>query len=173
MPSGIYPGNKGHKTSLETRARMSANHRPQSGNLNHNWKGGVTHPKCIDCGKTIKYKSTRCLQCAGKHNVEAKIKYGSDSHFWRGGKSYEQYGQQFNRILKNQIRAKDGYKCKECGCPQAESIGKLAVHHIDYNKKNNTFINLVTLCRSCHAKTSAGNRTSYTKYYQELMCRSV
>ena len=28
------------------------------------------------------------------------------------------------------------------------------VHHIDYDKKNNSKKNLITLCRSCHAKTN-------------------
>ncbi len=37
--------------------------------------------------------------------------------------------------------------CEKCG-----KTGKLDVHHIDENWKNNTVENLMVLCRSCHMK---------------------
>jgi len=54
---------------------------------------------------------------------------------------------------KYQLEAleRDGYKCVDCG-----STEKLIVHHSDNSritkKINNKLSNLVTLCKSCHAK---------------------
>ena len=40
------------------------------------------------------------------------------------------------------------------------------VHHIDYDKFNNCVANLITLCRSCHAKTNF-NRESWIEYFKQ------
>ncbi len=42
---------------------------------------------------------------------------------------------------------RDNYKCQKCNC-----INDLFVHHKDKNNKNNKLENLVTLCRTCHAR---------------------
>jgi hypothetical protein len=41
----------------------------------------------------------------------------------------------------------DKYRCTSCG-----SSNELIVHHRDHNRKNHDFNNLITLCRSCHAR---------------------
>ncbi len=69
---------------------------------------------------------------------------------WQGGKSFEEYGAEFDNTLKEQIRFRDGYKCRECGCSQLEAGRQLDVHHKDHNKKNNNPKNLMSLCRKCH-----------------------
>ena len=38
-------------------------------------------------------------------------------------------------------------KCSVCG-----NAGYTEVHHVDKNKNNNSFENLVRLCRPCHGK---------------------
>jgi len=43
------------------------------------------------------------------------------------------------------------------------------VHHIDYDKKHCDPMNLITLCRCCHVKTSFGNRVDWTRLLQEMM----
>jgi hypothetical protein len=43
---------------------------------------------------------------------------------------------------------------------------KLPVHHIDYDKKNNVPLNLISLCKSCHSKTGY-NRDNWIVYYQQ------
>ncbi|HDY67403.1 MAG TPA: HNH endonuclease [Candidatus Scalindua sp.] len=42
---------------------------------------------------------------------------------------------------------------------------KLHIHHIDYNKQNNDFSNLISLCRSCHAQTNF-SKDNWTDYFQ-------
>lgn len=70
------------------------------------------------------------------------------NYFWKGGISFEPYGLEFNEDLKNLVRKRDDYICQLCG-----DEGNI-VHHIDYNKKNNSNENLITLCKSCHTKTT-------------------
>lgn len=74
------------------------------------------------------------------------------------------YSNEFMYKLRELIRERDGWKCQECGCPQAECIEKLSVHHIDYNKKNDSSKNLISLCRPCHLKTQT-NRDYWRKRY--------
>lgn len=83
---------------------------------------------------------------------------------WLGGKSFESYGMEFNNKLKKRIRERDNYTCQECGILENELGYKLACHHIDYDKKNNSIDNLISLCKSCHAQTN-WNRKDWTKYF--------
>jgi len=123
---------------------------------NNNWKGGT--PKCVDCGKRLKgYKGIRCRKCANSNNPPN----------WRGGKSFEEYGKEFDSSLKEQVRFRDKYKCRICGCSQLENRKHLDVHHIDYNKKNNILNNLISLCIFCHRKTN-GNREYWTNYFKNF-----
>lgn len=85
---------------------------------------------------------------------------GEKNPAWQGGKSFEEYGQEWNDTLKENIRKRYKYKCQICG--QFSRI----VHHIDYNKKNNNPNNLITLCLNCHLKTN-GNRKNWINYFNE------
>lgn len=92
-------------------------------------------------------------------------KRGSVTPNWRGGLSYEPYSCEFGKELKELIRAKDSYTCQLCGVSQnGES---LCIHHIDYDKNNNSVENLISLCRKCHGKTN-GNREFWTRLFYEI-----
>lgn len=78
------------------------------------------------------------------------------------------YGPEFTKELKNLIRQRDHCKCQGCGITAGGK--KYPVHHIDYDKRNNNPINLITLCSPCHAKTTTGERESWTGYFKSLMC---
>lgn len=84
--------------------------------------------------------------------IMSEVCKGEKCYLWRGG-SYEPYSEDFNEELKEQIRDRDNRICQFCGVPECECIEKLHIHHIDCNKKNNNLDNLISLCRSCHAKT--------------------
>ena len=102
------------------------------------------------------------------HYEESKQKIsvatkGENNPNWQGGISYEPYGSEFNDELKLFIRERDNFKCKMCD--EKENGNALDVHHIDYNKKNNTTNNLVALCHSCHTKTGF-NRKQWIEYFR-------
>ena len=94
----------------------------------------------------------------GKHD-------GEKSGMWQGGISFEPYGLEFNNKLRLKIRTRDEFKCQECFITQKEFGKTLDVHHIDFNKRNNTVNNLITLCRNCHTKTQF-NRDKWFIYYK-------
>jgi len=122
--------------------------------------------KC-DCGNIVDVNgsnltngTSRSCGCYLSEFISSRNKSntGKDAPNWQGGKSFEEYSNLFNNELKQRIRGRDNNECVICG-----DFGK-CVHHIDYNKQNNSESNLITLCRSCHTKTNY-NRG----YWQSLL----
>ena len=99
-----------------------------------------------------------------------KGKIGQLACNWQGGKSFEPYSVDWTNDLKESIRKRDNYVCRECGIHQEElnmgQLTKLDIHHIDYNKKNLNPDNLISLCRICHMKTN-GDRDYWIDYFNE------
>lgn len=93
---------------------------------------------------------------------------GEKAPNWQGGLSYEIYPLGWNRTFKKQIRIKDKYKCKKCGISECKCYRKLDVHHIDYDKRNLTPLNLIALCHRCHMKTNF-NREYWKEYFQSII----
>jgi len=86
---------------------------------------------------------------------------------WQGGISSEEYGPEFNKKLKTQIRERDSNTCQLCG-GNGSNNGRLPdVHHIDYDKKNNNPWNLITLCMRCHGLTN-GKRKYWTLFFKNF-----
>lgn len=99
-------------------------------------------------------------------------KKGNLSPHWLDGKSFEPYCPKFNKEFKNLVRLRDNFCCLNCGMSEQKQIvlinKKLAVHHIDYNKKNTCLSNCCTLCVSCNTMANK-NRNEWTDYYQEKL----
>jgi len=54
-------------------------------------------------------------------------------------------------IIYNSIFSRDNYVCQWCGASKHEGYeGKLSIHHIDFNDRNNASTNLITVCNACH-----------------------
>jgi hypothetical protein len=89
-----------------------------------------------------------------------KLYQNKENHpCWQGGKSFEPYSVDWTDTLKKSIRERDHYICQLCfgaGYP---------VHHIDYNKKNCSPENLITLCNKCNPRVNF-NRKKWTKYFE-------
>jgi hypothetical protein len=77
---------------------------------------------------------------------------GEDGPNWQGGVSSLPYGKEWTRWLRQAIRQRDGNACRFC----SRTHGKMDVHHIDFDKDNNTPTNLICLCASCHGKANTG-----------------
>lgn len=109
--------------------------------------------KCLSCGikfiylksKPRKYCSQRCMGSAYENE-------GNPS--WKGGTSRLPYNHKFRDRLKMKIRERDKYTCYMCGRKNLTSFNA-HVHHIDFNKINCEFDNLITICRWCHGSVSA------------------
>jgi len=73
-------------------------------------------------------------------------------------------------IIRKIIYKRDNWICQECGikCGTKQDNRRIQCHHIDYNTRNNTADNLITLCASCHAKTNY-SRNNWITYYQLRM----
>ncbi len=115
----------------------------------------------------------------GQHNSpKTEFKKGEcfleKNQGWKGGTSFGTYGIRFNNELRESIRKRDKHKCQICFRNQKDIISRdgkkrlLSIHHIDYNKKNNSENNLNSLCQSCHMKTEF-NRSHWTKHFQEML----
>ena len=135
---------------------------------NHpNFKGGK--PKCKNCGKRLSSYTTidgRCNKCYRKFN------FGKNHHSFIHGNGYAPYPNEFNDILKDQIRKRDNYTCQNCGMTEEEHLIvrgiELHIHHIDYNKQNCKENNLITLCEQCNLRANH-NRDYWQKYYIEKL----
>ena len=68
---------------------------------------------------------------------------------------------------RKSIYQRDKFICQECKKLCDENTG-ISCHHIDYNKDNNASDNLITLCSSCHGKTTKKTE-HWVQYYQDKM----
>jgi 5-methylcytosine-specific restriction endonuclease McrA len=83
---------------------------------------------------------------------------GENNPTWKDGISFVPYPVQFNIILKERIRNRDGRICQSCGKTEEENGQSLDIHHVDYDKKNLSDENLISLCFSCHRKSFNRNK---------------
>ena len=139
------------------------------------------HKRKLSLARIGKHYPNRSIAITGagnpmfgrKHSEDTKEKisawartnqFGENNPNWNGGKSFEPYSPTFNKKLKEQIKQRDNYKCRECGL-----TGKyLQVHHIDYQKWNNNPDNLITLCVQHHLQTNF-DRLDWINHFKEKM----
>src|SRR3972149_1489629 len=140
--------------------------------------------KCLGCLQEVEKeisggkRDKSCGCCKEKLISEkAKERYKNPENHPNFGKKFTKERRQkmsetrikkeFNKELKQSILERDNYTCQ---CPYCNlENGRLMVHHIDYNKKNNNPENLITLCNSCHSKTIGKNKRQYfTEFYQKI-----
>ena len=93
---------------------------------------------------------------------------GKNNPNWKGGISREPYCYLwFDTEYKNFIKDRDGNVCLN---PECSDGRYLHIHHINYNKKDSTPQNLITVCKSCNAKANF-NRKWHEAWYQAIMYR--
>jgi hypothetical protein len=84
------------------------------------------------------------------------------SHLWRGGVSFEPYSIEFNNTIRRHILKRDNNACQNPNCVNGKTSKH--VHHIDYNKKNTSELNLITLCNNCHSSSNQNRKYHQAKY---------
>ncbi len=97
---------------------------------------------CKVCGKLILSglnKRTCSRACANKLRIGTSYKHGQ---LHDKVKAYS--------IIRSRLFNERGKFCESCGERRVEI---LVMHHIDTNRQNNDFSNLMVLCPNCHAET--------------------
>lgn len=127
--------------------------------------------KCSYCGRehwripALIYKTNFCSKdCQNKYHSDRMAQAGNPA--WKGGIGNEPYSADFDEKRKAYVRQRDNHACQEC---KARNV-ILAVHHIDYDKKNSSLENLLSLCEPCHGRTRV-NREYWTHRYRQLMVK--
>lgn len=113
-------------------------------------------------------QSKKTIEKRKKTYKRIKLNKGSKNGMWNNGSSFEPYTLDWTETLRRSIRERDGFRCRICNKTQQQNKRRLDIHHIDYNKKNCNPENLITLCRSCHNKTSI-NRKQWKKYFCKII----
>lgn len=116
--------------------------------------------ECDYCKKTfVEYpskrrgKSTFCSrECSTQYLRKYHVREGKNNPSWKGGRySYKRYGPHYlfdrNHSLHMAVKLRDREICRLCS-----SNKNLHVHHADFDGKNHSMNNLITLCASCHRK---------------------
>ena len=96
------------------------------------------------------------------------IKNSGPSHpNWKGGISCEPYCDVWtDKEYKKSIKERDNYECQNPDC--WSNSNRLFIHHINYDKKECSPWNLITVCNSCNSRANT-NRSWHTDYYNEIM----
>ena len=144
--------------------------------------GGIAY--CIDCGKEIisSHPHKRCVKCGGiqrglklkgrKRPEHSKLMSGKGNPAYINGLSNLPYTLEFSDDLKLRIRIRDNFECQLCHKSEEQEIIELhrvlTCHHIDYNKKNCSEINLLSLCHKCNIKVNL-NRDYWFAYFTYIM----
>jgi len=165
-------GNKGNKLSEEHKQKVSEANRSRQWSEESRKKMSESKlgEKNYNYGKHPSEGTRRKMQEAkeGMYIGKDNPMYGKSGPLcpaWNGGTSLEPYGIEFNDNLRSQIRDRDNHICQLCNTP--ENSRALDVHHIDYDKKNNSEFNLISLCLSCHIKTNY-NREIWQEVFSDF-----
>jgi hypothetical protein len=149
---GVKNSMYGKRHSKDSLNKISTNRRGKMmGDGNHNFGGLKESTKkklsLAHKGKKLT-KETRLKMSL----VRKGMGCGPTNPMWRGGKSFEEYCVEWTDDLKTLIKYRDGNKCLNPYCYKNDS--KIVVHHIDYDKKNCTFDNLISVCSSCNSRAN-------------------
>lgn len=102
-----------------------------------------------------------------KRNRHSLRMLGNGNPNWQGGKTLEEYCEVWkDEEFKKSILERDGYECKNPLC--RGNSKKLCGHHIDYNKKNCSPGNVITVCFSCNARANF-NREFWQEHYKKII----
>lgn len=110
--------------------------------------------------------SVETRQKQSRIRIERGIAKGRNNWNWKGGISKEPYCQKWTKEFKELVKQRDSYKCQNPDC--WKKTNKLAIHHIDYDKKNCCLNNLITVCISCNTRANV-DRNWHTSWYQAIL----
>lgn len=133
--------------------------------------------ECLVCGNTwnaVYYSvinmGTGCRKCAVKEQAN-KIR-GINNVNWKGGRKYSDYPEEwYTGEIQEYIRNRDFHRCQYPNCNYSdldENNYTLDVHHINGDKQNCKYYNLISLCNKHHGKIEMNNPRSWEEYFYEI-----
>ena len=160
--SNIHMGHIGHRLTRKQRLKMSKAH--------IGYKPTKETKRKMSIANIKRKKRDGCINSPEARKKISKALIGKFcgklASSWQGGISFAPYSIKFNDQLKRRIRERDNNICQLC---HKRKYGEeLAVHHIDYNKKNCKESNLISLCRGCNAKVNY-NRDYWFAYFKFVL----
>lgn len=181
-------GRKGMKFSQEHRKNLSLSHIgykqsddtkiKHSKTLKEQYINGIRKPSKYWLGKKRPEQSNRWIKNNPMKRPEQRERVRNmmigNKNRYIDGRSENGYPLEFKRITKSKIiQNRDKWICQLCGdlLPIKSNIKgkkKASVHHIDYNKNNNSEYNLITLCNFCNTSVNT-NRNEWTTFFQNKL----
>ncbi len=175
----IRQKHKGKQLTEEHKRKISHNHADFSGEKHpmfgkHHSQEAKHKISIANKGKkrhTIDSKKKISKAMSGINNPmfgrERPEMTGCNNPNWKGGISNNPYCSEFlNKEFRSFITERDNNKCLNPCCEHKSD--RLTIHHIDYNKRNCTPLNLICLCNSCNAKANK-DREWHTSWYKAII----
>ena len=166
---------KGHKE--HSRERFTCSTWKIKWKLNGNYKGKILKI-CGMCKKqfeTIPYYKDRNKSCSRKCDKKLRSLRlsGKNNPKYSDGRSWGDYGPEFNFSLKEDVMERDNRVCMICFMSEKvhrdEYNQRMCVHHINYVKSDCRKDNLISLCASCHNKISPRQESFYRTFLTEVV----
>lgn len=109
------------------------------------------------------------LKASWKESILKGERCGVNHPNWKGGISNNGYCPLFtNKEFRLIILERDSFQCLNPACGTFHK--RKVIHHIDYNKKNCSVTNLITLCVSCNSKANF-DREWHQEWYSLIVKR--
>lgn len=116
----------------------------------------------IDIANDFGVHETTIVRWLTKHDIPRRTQAeslklsgkvrGKNNPAWKGGVADWDYSHDWKSICR-QIKDRDKWTCQFCSKTKKRWGHSLHVHHIDEDKTNNDFNNLISLCSECHAQS--------------------
>lgn len=165
---------KGKKRSKETNKKISKANKGKRNSPktefkkgNVPWTKGKNKNNCKQLKKLSESMTGREVSFYTRRKISA-FQQNIDLGKWEKFTKREPYSQNWDEIFRRKIRKRDNQICMLCGVHREKLNKALSVHHINYDKKLTIPKNCVSLCHSCHLKTSF-NRKPWTLLFQSLL----
>lgn len=125
---------------------------------------------CEQCGKEFSQPQCHAWRyrcCSKKCSDLLRRVYtsGPQNPNWSGGISRLPYPYNFRELSKRVI-AHYGGVCQNPFCDGTDS--RMTTHHIDHEKSNNDWSNLIALCATCNSRANF-NREKWCALYRDLV----
>ena len=152
--------NKGEKNPAYGKPISDELRKKRGESIKKRWDDPVHHEK--------QAAAIRAVTSTPEFQDNIKRRKGVDHPGWKGGISKLSRGPGWSNGIKKRVKERDNYRCIACNTEESVLKFPLNIHHVDYNRRNHKFINLVSLCRSCHGRVNK-NKDQYKELFIQYL----